>query len=83
MKKKLPIIAIILIFAVGVGVLAYPLVSAMINNMSTRADAESEIKHIKQMETAEMTELFARSTRRHMKLSAPTIPKPSTSTTRG
>ena len=59
MKKKLPIIAIILIFAVGVGVLAYPLVSAMINNMSTRADAESEIKHIKQMETAEMTELFA------------------------
>ena len=59
MKKKLPIIAIILIFVVGVGVLAYPLVSAMINNMSTRADAESEIKHIKQMETAEMTELFA------------------------
>ncbi len=59
MKRKLPIIAIILIFVIGLGVLAYPLVSAMINNFTARSDAESEIKHIQQMESAEVTKLFA------------------------
>lgn len=32
MKKKLPIIAIILIFIIGLGIMSYPLVSSMINN---------------------------------------------------
>lgn len=59
MKRKLPIIAIILIFVIGLGVLAYPLVSAMINNFTARSDAEAEIKHIEQMESSETTELFA------------------------
>lgn len=59
MKRKLPIIAIILIFAIGLGVLAYPLVSAMINNFTARSDAEAEIKHIEQLDTSDMTELFA------------------------
>lgn len=59
MKRKLPIIAIILIFIIGLGVLAYPLVSAMINNFTTRSDAESEIKHIEQMDDGSINKLFA------------------------
>lgn len=58
MKKYIPIIAIILIFVVGVGVLSYPLVSSVVNNISARSDAKAEINSIEQMETAEMTKLF-------------------------
>ncbi len=40
MKKKLPLIAIILIFLIGVGVLSYPLVSSVVNNIR-RAELSS------------------------------------------
>ena len=59
MKKKIPIIAIILIFVIGLGILAYPLVSSMVNNMAKRNDAEAEINLIKQMEPDKSKELFA------------------------
>ena len=39
MKKHLPIIAVVLIFVIGIGILAYPLVSSVINNMDARNDA--------------------------------------------
>ncbi len=58
MKKSIPIIAIILIFVVGLGILAYPLVSAMINNFSARSDAKAQIKAIEQMETEDKAALF-------------------------
>ena len=58
MKKFIPVIAILLIFVVGVGVLAYPLVSAMINNMTARSEATEEIQAIEQMETPEKKRLF-------------------------
>lgn len=58
MKKFIPVIAIFLIFVVGVGVLAYPLVSAMINNMTARSEATEEIQAIEQMETPEKKRLF-------------------------
>lgn len=58
MKKFIPVIAIILLFVFGVGVLAYPLVSAMINNMTARSEAIEEIHAIEQMESPEKKKLF-------------------------
>ena len=59
MKKKLPLIAIILIFLIGVGVLSYPLVSSVVNNIATRQEANETQKTIKIMPEAEKTELYA------------------------
>ena len=43
MKKMLPIIAIALIFLIGVGILSYPLVSSVINNIEDRRHAQDEL----------------------------------------
>ena len=59
MKKKLPLIAIILIFLIGIGVLSYPLVSSVVNNIATRQEANETQKTIKIMPEAEKTELYA------------------------
>lgn len=55
MKKKLPIIAIILIFLIGMGVLCYPLVSSVINNIASRSGA-NEYKNIVSSMSDEYTE---------------------------
>ena len=47
MKKHLPIIAVVLIFVIGIGILAYPLVSSVINNMDARND-EGQYYHAAQ-----------------------------------
>ena len=59
MKKKLPLIAIILIFLIGVGVLSYPLVASVVNNIATRQEATETQKTIKRLPEAEKTELYA------------------------
>ncbi len=59
MKKKLPLIAIILIFLIGVGVLSYPLISSVVNNIATRQEATETKKRIKKMPEAEKSELYA------------------------
>lgn len=38
-KKVIPILIIILIFLIGVGVLSYPLISSVVNNINTRNEA--------------------------------------------
>lgn len=58
MKRKLPIIFIILIFLVGVGVLAYPLVSSVINNVNTRSEAEQYFEEAEKTDTSEIDALF-------------------------
>ncbi len=63
MKKALPIIIVALIFLVGVGILSYPLVSSVINNISTRNHAQEELKAIKEKEPEEITRLFAEAER--------------------
>ncbi len=60
MKKKLPIIAVILIFAVGVGILSYPLVSSVVNNISARNGAESYSNQVESLDTSYVDEMFAR-----------------------
>lgn len=59
MKNKLPLIAIILIFLVGVGVLSYPLVASVVNNIATRQEADETQKRIKILPEAEKSELYA------------------------
>lgn len=58
MKKYIPIIAIILIFIIGVGVLSYPLVSSVINNYNMRQNAEVQVEEAAKKPKPEIKELF-------------------------
>lgn len=58
MKKYIPIIAIVLIFLIGVGVLSYPLVSSVINNYNMRNVAEVQVKQAAEKPNSEIEALF-------------------------
>lgn len=58
MKRKLAIFGIILIFIAGVGVMSYPLVSSVINNIDSRNHVEEYTKTTKQMSSEENLEMF-------------------------
>lgn len=59
MKKAIPLIAVLLIFLVGVGILLYPLISSMANNAASRQAAEDYIQKAQELDTSETDELFA------------------------
>ncbi|MBQ9679577.1 MAG: class C sortase [Ruminococcus sp.] len=59
MKRYFPIIIIILIFLIGLGVLSYPLVSSVINNIGIRNEAKVEYEKAQNMEPEEVSALFA------------------------
>ncbi len=49
MKKKLSIVAVVLIFLIGIGIMTYPFVSSIINNMNMRtsvSDYEETVKKL-------------------------------------
>ena len=53
MKKAIPIIIIVLIFVVGLGVLSYPLISSVVNNLNDRSKAyqtKAEVETMPQKE---------------------------------
>ena len=58
MKRYLPIIAIVLIFLIGLGILTYPLISSVINNIGMRNEAKVEYQKAKDMEPEEVKKLF-------------------------
>ena len=58
MKKILPIIIILIIFLIGVGIISYPLVSSVVNNIDMRNAAGSYIEKAKTMEPAEIKKQF-------------------------
>ena len=58
MKRYLPIIAIILIFLIGLGILTYPLISSVINNIGIRNEARVEAQKAQDMEPEEVKKLF-------------------------
>lgn len=58
MKKYIPIIAIILIFLIGVSILLYPLVSSVINNYNMRQNAEVQVEEAAKKPKPEIKELF-------------------------
>lgn len=60
MKRKLAIFGIILIFVAGIGVMSYPLVSSVINNIDSRKHVEEYTKTTKQMSSEETLEMFKR-----------------------
>lgn len=60
MKRKLAIFGIILIFVAGIGVMSYPLVSSVINNIDSRNHVEEYTKTTKQLSSEETLEMFKR-----------------------
>ena len=58
MKKTIPLIFVILIFLIGVGVLAYPLISSSINNMSFRNEAREYTRTMERMENKDIDSLL-------------------------
>ena len=58
MKKALPLIAVALIFLIGVGVMSYPLISSVVNNIEDRRHAQDELIKIEKMDKKERNELF-------------------------
>lgn len=60
MKRKLAIFGIILIFVAGIGVMSYPLVSSVINNIESRNHVEEYTKTTKQLSSEETLEMFKR-----------------------
>ena len=60
MKRKLAIFGIILIFVAGIGVMSYPLVSSVINNIDSRNHVEEYTKTTKQISSEETLEMFKR-----------------------
>ena len=58
MKKALPLIAVLLIFLVGVGVLLYPLISSAVNNIAARQGAEEYDVSVEEMDTEEIDRMF-------------------------
>ena len=58
MKKKLPIIAIILIFIIGLGIMSYPLVSSMINNSKFKDGMNDYTETVKKLDKKDNTKLF-------------------------
>ena len=58
MKRKLALIAIFLIFLTGVGILSYPLISSVVNNIESRNNASSYMEKAKAMDNAEVDKLF-------------------------
>lgn len=59
MKKALPLVAVLLIFLVGVGVLLYPLVSSAVNNIAARQGADEYEVSVEEMDTTEIDRMFA------------------------
>lgn len=59
MKRYLPIIAIVLIFLIGLGILTYPLLSSVINNIGIRNEAKIKYQKAQDMQSEEVEALFA------------------------
>lgn len=58
MKRKVAIFFIVIIFLSGIAVMSYPLVSSIINNISSRSYAEEYTKTTKLMSTEETLKMF-------------------------
>ena len=57
MKKSMPLIAVLLVFLIGIGLLSYPLISAVVNNIAARQGADEYEVAVEEMDTAEIDKL--------------------------
>lgn len=69
MKRKLAILIIVLIFAAGIGVMSYPLVSSAINNFASRSQVKEYTDKVAQLPSAETEKLFSEATKYNNSLS--------------
>lgn len=58
MKRKIAVLGVVLIFLIGLGVMSYPLLSAMVNNISSRNAAGAYTEQISKMDTSNIDRLF-------------------------
>lgn len=58
MKRVLPLIIVIVIFLAGVGMLSYPLISSVVNNIATRQQADFYVEMTKEADTSEIDAMF-------------------------
>lgn len=58
MKNKLPLIAIFLIFLTGIGILSYPLISSVVNNIEARGKATAYMSTVDSMSDPKIEEFF-------------------------
>ena len=58
MKKRLPFIIISVIFVIGLGVLLYPLVSSIVNNINDRSEARQKQLEVEKMDSEKIKSLF-------------------------
>ncbi len=58
MKRKLMMLAIVLIFVAGIAVISYPILSSFVNNMASRSQAEEYTKTTKLMSTEQTLKMF-------------------------
>ena len=59
MKKRLLIILIIVIFTAGLGILLYPLLSSIVNNINDRSEARQKQMEVEKMDPDVIKDLFA------------------------
>lgn len=69
MKKRLPIIGIVLVLLAGIGVLSYPLISSVINNFASRSQAEEYTKTVKLMPSEQSEKMIEEARRYNASLS--------------
>lgn len=69
MKKRLPIIGIVLVLLAGIGVLSYPLISSVINNFASRSQAEEYTKTVKLMPSEQSGKMIEEARRYNASLS--------------
>lgn len=69
MKRKLAILIIVLIFAAGIGVMSYPLVSSAINNFASRSQVKEYTDKVAQLPSTETEKLFKEATKYNNSLS--------------
>ena len=58
MKRVLPLILVIVIFLTGVGLLCFPLISSIVNNISARQQADFYVEMTKDADTSEIDAMF-------------------------
>ena len=59
LKRTLPLVAVLLIFLIGVGVLAYPLISSMVNNAENLRGAKDYVQKAAELDTSSIDAMLA------------------------
>ncbi|MGN1130261.1 MAG: class C sortase [Ruminococcus sp.] len=59
MKKKIGLVFVVLLFVVGIGIMSYPMISAMINNYALSQGSQAYYNTVKSMDNSRYKELLS------------------------